>query len=1057
MLYRIMLSFYGLIIATMMVATQAQAVSLGKIEVASHLGEPFFAEVPLALDEGEEISSMYIELASPADYRVLEVYRDQTLNNVRADVLSDSRGTRVELTSFTTLDSPFFNLVLKVRYGRATHYKKYPVFLDLPKSTQPSATAKTPPTISVEEAAVTGPIVTVSPVTTAAAEQPAATEEAPVTSGTFTPFDGWARTGHYGPMVYGDTISTVADRLRIDNRYSRNQVMVAIFEKNRSKFDQDNINLIKAGTHLDIPMADEVERISPNQAREIMQDHNQRWKELTKQPRYAAVEEAQKNRYSKRVRAGKNGSGVASSPVSGEADKPDAGDQMTEQPTVEPVEGMDSAGTERGSDEGTGAAEITALNASVSKLEQENEALKAKLAESDAKVTELKAAGTDEASKAAAEARNKKLELQIARLQSELDNARQKTSTSEGPDWLMLIGGGLVLLLIGGGAGYMMRRERKHPAMDLAADRYEPAEEMTSLPMEPSAPEMFAEEIDVEPVEDFTPDFSDMETHSDTEAFEDGFTDSIPDLTDEETGEMEAFKEDLEEEPDPNVDYLSEADVYMRYGMEDEAEKQVQMALKLRENNKDAHVKLVQIKKARGDEGGADEAIATARMVLVGDALTTFEQTVANLSTGGSSGGDIGLEDTIPPGTLDVSEDPKAHESVDSSSTFDDLADIEFEQEEVPISSASEVPRSDEAETMELGDFDFPASDQTIQSETELESEALPELESEQAPAKVADDEIETEALEDTESTIAYEGEPEGLDFDLSGLELPEDNGAGVESAEEPEWPMLEDEEAPVVEPKVIEAAESMDDDGLNLSDLDLTGESEAQPASPEAAGEELQTADLDKTLVMDWSKDTVTSGDYEVGGESGAGEIDLSFDLDTMDEGETASAEPSIETIAESADEIEEPEEHLSSVEFDLEDLNVDLDTPVSSDDVDDFSSTIQTSTAEIQASAVLDEKKSDAADIVADEEEEAAGVSFDLGDIDTKEPKAHTASKGPSLSKFEALDHDATVRINVDAMSLEDIMGAGDDDFDATMELDSLMKEFDKDDDSGNKGKKS
>ncbi|HKI59688.1 MAG TPA: FimV/HubP family polar landmark protein, partial [Mariprofundaceae bacterium] len=279
--YRIMLSFYGLIFAIAAFATSASAVSLGKIDVASHLGEPFYAEVPLSLDEGEVISALYVELATPADYRILEVYRDQALNVIRADVENDSRGTRIELTSRSAMDAPFFNLVLKVRQGRATHYKKYPVFLDLPRAAQPAKQAAPLPTLSVEDAAQAPSVTAITPVQPTV-EEMVAPEEAVSPVSSFQPYDGWARTSHYGPMVYGDTISTVADRLRVDSRYSRNQVMVALFEKNRSKFDQDNINLIQAGTHLDIPLAEEVERIRPEQASAIMKEHNQRWRELVK-------------------------------------------------------------------------------------------------------------------------------------------------------------------------------------------------------------------------------------------------------------------------------------------------------------------------------------------------------------------------------------------------------------------------------------------------------------------------------------------------------------------------------------------------------------------------------------------------------------------------------------------------------------------------------------------------------------------------------------------------------------------------------------------------------
>ena len=303
-----------LAIATVLLlfSTQAGAVELGKISVASHLGEPFHAEVQLTLDENEVLSDLFVEPAKPADYKTLNVHRDQALNMIRADLERTSRGSRVVLSSRYAVDAPYFTLVLKVRYGRVTRYKKYPVFLDVARGSQPLK-------------AVSAQAVKAEPAAAMLVENSVAEETATVEiSPPFKPFDGWARTSHYGPTVYGDTLFTIADRLRIDERYTIRQIMVALFEKNRAKFTEENINLVIYGTYLDVPMAEEVARLTYEQALAIVQDHNRRFKELMQQPHYAAIAEAQKARYSKRVRdaeaikAGKAASGMAAAPVSGQ-------------------------------------------------------------------------------------------------------------------------------------------------------------------------------------------------------------------------------------------------------------------------------------------------------------------------------------------------------------------------------------------------------------------------------------------------------------------------------------------------------------------------------------------------------------------------------------------------------------------------------------------------------------------------------------------------------------------------------------------------------------------
>ena len=1032
---RIMLSLYGLIIAMAAFSTHAGAVALGKIDVASHLGEPFYAEVPLSLDEGEVISSVFVELAAPTDYRILEVYRDQALNIVRADVESDSRGSRVELTSRNVIDAPFFNLVLKVRYGRATHYKKYPVFLDLPRSASPNRESAALPSVSVEEAAAEAAAPTVTAIEAMPADASKPDVDSTQQTASFKPHDQWARTSHYGPMVYGDTISTVADRLRVDDRYTRNQVMVALFEKNRSKFEKDNINLIQAGTHLDVPMADEVERIAPDQAHSIVKDHNQRWRELVKQPRYAAVKEAQDTRYSKRVRVGKSATGVASAPVS-EADSGKSA-ASSDEPATSPVTDMGEAdGTAAAAEQAAQTETTTALVTSVTKLQKENEKLQARLAESEAKVSNLSAGGVSEA-QTAADARIKKLELQLARLQAELDSAKQSEETGSAFGWITYLLGGLVIVLLGGVA-FLMRRERQHPAAVAATDEAYPMD--FEEPVDAKVEDV--PEVDVEPVEDFSGDATEQ---MGAEEFEDAFTDSIPDLTEEETGEMEAFKGDEEDDPDPNVDYLSEADVYMRYGMEDEAEKQVEMALKLRENNKDAHVKLVQVRKAKGDDAGVDEALSTARMVLTGESLTNFESTITGLGdeSGGSTSEEMNLDDTLPPGELDVS-------ALEGDASIEEVAG---ELDDIDLSSATEEsPDSDDAKATEeeesleldaLGDIDWP--EETLE---EGEAEAVEEPESDVASEEADEDDI-AEAVE-----------TDGLDFDLSGLELPDEAtaepGSEAEPESEPEAVVEEEPDTEAAdessEEPAFEAVESIDDDdGLNLSDLDLSDEMMASVSDkPEGefdqvdALDELGTADLDKTVVMDWSKETLTSDEQDIGSESGAEDLDIDFedDVASVEKGDIE-APTTDEPVAEAEQPESEPEDHISSVEFDLEDLDVDLDGSMDSGELDDFSSTIQTSIDEIKEGV-----DSDSEDTSVEEKVDTIDLEVD-GAVDDNlefglEPLDEEALE-PAEGEISA---DGLGETSLDDLSgsgsLEDLLGDSDKDFDATMELDSLLSEL-------------
>ncbi|MDQ6984260.1 MAG: hypothetical protein Q9M44_06060, partial [Ghiorsea sp.] len=132
----------------------AWAVSFGKPDVASKMGEPFYAEVPLRLNDSESLRRTSVEMGTSADYRILEVYRNPVLNAIRADIVDDERGPRVTLSSDAAIDEAFFNVILKIRYGRSTHYKKIPVFLDVASAASSSATNNAKPLASINAASV---------------------------------------------------------------------------------------------------------------------------------------------------------------------------------------------------------------------------------------------------------------------------------------------------------------------------------------------------------------------------------------------------------------------------------------------------------------------------------------------------------------------------------------------------------------------------------------------------------------------------------------------------------------------------------------------------------------------------------------------------------------------------------------------------------------------------------------------------------------------------------------------------------------------------------------
>ena len=641
--------------AFLLFSGNVQAASLEKIEVASSIGQPLYAEVPLLLEGNELASKVFIEIASAADYKIFEVYRDPILNSIRADVASDERGARVKLTSRTGIKTPFFNLVLKVRYGRVSHFKKYSVFLDSAKSIERIAAKEPLPQVEIAKAVVleTGDQATAPSVRSKLTEssgnalitkqieehvQLQTTQQAEAEQNSPEKTDSWARIDKYGPIVRGDSLSIVANRLRTDARYSSNQVMVALFEKNRGSFEKENMNLIKAGSYLLAPTEQEIEKLSRSEAFRVVASHESTWKE---QPRYPIEAEVQRSRYSNRVRFGEQADGessaLAEKPAGATQDLLKAEENLTPVVTpsnVTPVVVETAALTPA---EDLIAPQIEKLmqvqsetNQLLLALQEKNEELQQQLLSNKESVDGLREK-VDEGEAAAANARVEKLEILLTRLQAQLDKQAaqaptnaQATSGSEWITWLLLT---LVVVMLGVIA-IRMRKEPLHPASDQL---------LSEIEAEPAVAEVSKAESLEEVVEEAVDSIETDEAGGSTAKA--GSLDSMASFSDElsdtDTAELEAFDVDAKQEVDPNVDYLSEADVYIRYGMDDEALQQLDMALRVNPVNTDAHVKKSELLHDKQDKAGFAAAVAAATAVLAAVELKKYQSAVE------SFGGDV--------------------------------------------------------------------------------------------------------------------------------------------------------------------------------------------------------------------------------------------------------------------------------------------------------------------------------------------------------------------------------------------------------------------------------
>ncbi|MDX8383695.1 MAG: FimV/HubP family polar landmark protein [Ghiorsea sp.] len=844
MFQRIMHVFLGFVCITLLSVSNVWAVTFGKMDVGSHMAEPFYAEVPLHLDADEKLIKTSVEVGGVADYRILEVYRDAAMNKIRVDIIDDERGSRVALSSEAAIDTAFFSVVLKVRYGRSTHYKKIPVFLEI---RQAGSIDKRPKSPQVERIpAITS--ASVVPETSNAFVAKAPEDLMNPLEGTkevleeilveaevkapepkvFDAYDGWARSARYGPMVYGDTITTVAMRLRLGDKFTNQQVMVALYEKNRAQFSNDNINLIKAGTYLDVPSAQEVAQISKAQAVSVLSGQRKSWKSMVKKPQYAAVAEAQRTRYSSRVRIGQQATGTASAPMPTPLAAPVLSKKLKKAEAVKKklqikVDKVNEAKLAKAQADALQAkagfakslahkdSQLTTLQQKIASMEQRM-ALAEKVA---SQPVAQQVVATPES--AVLEAQNKRLEIAVARMRKQLEQAKAEVGQDQSAsDWMLYavagLGGLVVLLLVG--IAMLMRKERSHPA-EQADDQHLMGDELddgyADAAGDSSIEDLDAQTFDEDDVATKVMNVDDFEmpsdvTSTDATASADNLdmldapldmpNEEMPELTDDDTKEIEAFNTDGEE-ADPNVNYLEEADVYLRYGMEDEAIKQLHLALKLKPDDALVHAKIVQIHRTKDDAVSESRALAAAKSVLAGAALLEFE---------GALAGDLPAPDA-------ADDDLKGSDSNDFVSTADDVEPVSFSPMDVV---------GEDTGAVDFGDFSLEADqaddDTDLEDTGNVNFENLDMADSEAGEASdgidfgnidfggLPDAGDESNVTKDVEagSEVTFgEGAVDGdLDFDFSSMGLDDET-----SSNDTEGGMVSDE--------------SIAFEGLNFENLD--------------------------------------------------------------------------------------------------------------------------------------------------------------------------------------------------------------------------------------------
>lgn len=250
------------------IGSEASALGFGRMSVQSALGQPLRAQVELT--DARRVDGLKAGMASASTYAQKGVDYNPTVRNIRTSLRKLPNGrTVLILSSDTPINEPFIDIVLEATDGSGSVSRDFAILLDPPASKSTPAPV-TQPTVSAGRSTVRETTGTAENGERIVIPSDVGFEEQDTPRKTVR--RRRARSAMAGGSVRvrrGDTAGAIAMRNR-PARVSLDQMLVALQRANSHAFINGNVNLLKSGVVLRMPSAQEVRSVSAAEARGII-------------------------------------------------------------------------------------------------------------------------------------------------------------------------------------------------------------------------------------------------------------------------------------------------------------------------------------------------------------------------------------------------------------------------------------------------------------------------------------------------------------------------------------------------------------------------------------------------------------------------------------------------------------------------------------------------------------------------------------------------------------------------------------------------------------------
>ncbi len=273
--------------------TASWSLGLGRLSVQSALGEALKAEIDVTSLSPEESATLQVMVASPDTYRAAGVDFNQVLTATSIQLRRRSDGhPYLRITSDKTVQEPFVDVILELAWSTGRLVREYTLLFDPPASR--SAAPVAAPVIEAAPAPAPVPVVAqpqshaqpnksafVAPTEQAVKSKKPAPVPPSAASAAETPPPVPTKSTNLAAapqeaqpdairVKHGDSLSGIASR-NLPDGVSLDQMLVGLYRQNPDAFQGNNMNRLKAGVVLNVPDAEKAKAVAPQEARQLIQ------------------------------------------------------------------------------------------------------------------------------------------------------------------------------------------------------------------------------------------------------------------------------------------------------------------------------------------------------------------------------------------------------------------------------------------------------------------------------------------------------------------------------------------------------------------------------------------------------------------------------------------------------------------------------------------------------------------------------------------------------------------------------------------------------------------